>query len=183
MPTPGLIEYKYLQSSLLHSTPIVTNHSLKIAEILHMDCPSPRSKSEFSCSHGAVTKCVRNRQCILIMRRHKRRPPHQNSLRPMLCFYRSGTTKRVEEERHIALYQKTFAIALWAKSETTTSQYLSFSKSTYRSSDLPESLKTLATSSRTITIGLDDVLRCAAVWKRKTTQPLCMSCSSKKATL
>jgi hypothetical protein len=105
----------------------------------------------FSVLRGSGQVCPKPSQCILIVRRHKRRPPHQNSLRSMLCFRRLRTTKVFEKERRIALYQKAIVIALWAKSETTTSEYSSFSKSTNCSSRPPESLKTLAPSSKDIT--------------------------------
>jgi hypothetical protein len=126
-----------------------------------------------------VTKCVRSRQCILIMRRHKRHPPHQNSLRSMLCFRRLRTIKRFEGERYIALYQKTIAIALWAKSEITTTEYSSFSKSTYRSSHLPETLKTLATSDKNIT--RPAMMTCCGA-SQKSSDIHLMSCSSEQFT-
>lgn len=68
--------------------------------------------------HGPVAECVQDQiSSFYIVRRHKRHPLHQKVSTLSSCFYRSRTIKRIEEERHIALYQKTIVVALWAKSE------------------------------------------------------------------
>ena len=73
----------------------------------------------------------------------------------------------------------TIVIALWAESGVSTSEYSSFSKSTYRSSHLPASLKTLATSDKNITHPATTTC-CGA--SQKSILHRIMSCSSEKAT-
>lgn len=77
-----------------------------------MDCPSPRFKIKSVHIMEQWPSVSKLKLVHSILFGSTSAAHYIKNHQLFLCFYRSGTIKRFEEENHIALYQKPIVIAL-----------------------------------------------------------------------